>query len=334
MLEQAATRGHHVRALVRNPGAVRAPAGVELIQGTPSNIDDVRKAAQGSEAVITALNNSRASDNPWAKPVSPPMFMTDVTRDVLTVMGEQDIRRIVVTSGADPAQLNPVFKALIRVSNLKAVNDDHQGVDRVVRASDRHWTLAKQFASNHLGHFALTGLLLDLLQAGRDPRVVTVTSDLHRGSRIDFDDLTGARRYAPMGFNRQSKFANVVFALELDRRLRAVGSPVRSLLAHPGFSATNLQTSGPTGLLRTFVTLARGLMAQDAAMGALPQLYAATAPDVEGGQFFGPDGFRELRGHPTTVRPDPAAEDMETARRLWQLSEDLTGVSYASALSA
>ncbi|MEQ4725825.1 oxidoreductase [Nonomuraea sp. B19D2] len=191
-----------------------------------------------------------------------------------------------------------------------------------------------QFASNHLGHFALTGLLLDLLQAGRDPRVVTVVSDLHRGARIDFDDLTGARRYAPMRFYRQSKFANVVFALELDRRLRAVGSPVRSLLAHPGFSATNLQTSGPTGLLRTFVTLGRGLMAQDASMGALPQLYAATAPAVEGGQFFGPDGFRELRGHPTTVRPDPAAEDLQTARRLWQLSEDLTGVSYASTFSA
>ncbi|MFI7635201.1 oxidoreductase [Nonomuraea sp. NPDC049400] len=191
-----------------------------------------------------------------------------------------------------------------------------------------------QFASNHLGHFALTGLLLDLLQTGRDPRVVTVTSDLHRGARIDFDDLTGARRYAPMRFYRQSKFANVVFALEFDRRLRAVGSPVRSLLAHPGFSATNLQTSGPTGLLRTFVTLGRGLMAQDASMGALPQLYAATAPAVAGGQFFGPDGFRELRGHPTTVRPDPAAEDLETARRLWQLSEDLTGVSYASTFSA
>jgi NAD(P)-dependent dehydrogenase (short-subunit alcohol dehydrogenase family) len=191
-----------------------------------------------------------------------------------------------------------------------------------------------QFAGNHLGHFALTGLLLDLLRAGRDPRVVTVTSDLHRGARIHFDDLTGARWYAPMRFYRQSKFANVVFALEFDRRLRAAGSPVRSLLAHPGFSATNLQTSGPTGLLRTFVTLGRGLLAQDAATGALPQLYAATAPTVEGGQFLGPDGFRELRGHPTTVRPDPAAEDPETARRLWQLSEDLTGVSYAAALSA
>jgi uncharacterized protein YbjT (DUF2867 family) len=150
VLARAAARGHRVRALVRNPEAVQAPAGVELIQGTPSNIDDIRKAAQGSEAVISALNNSRASNNPWAKPVSPPMFITDVTRDTLTVMGEQNIRRIVLTStqgaGDDWARLNPVFKALISVSNLKAAYDDHHGVDRVVRASDTDWTLARAVA--------------------------------------------------------------------------------------------------------------------------------------------------------------------------------------------
>ncbi|MFF0086026.1 NAD(P)-binding oxidoreductase [Streptomyces canus] len=135
---------------MRNPEAVQAPAGVELVQGTPSNIDDIRKAAQGSEAVISALNNSRASDNPWAKPVSSPMFMTDVTRDTLTVMGEQHIRRIVVTStqgvGDDWARINPVFKALINASILKAAYDDHRGVDQLVRASDTDWTLARPVA--------------------------------------------------------------------------------------------------------------------------------------------------------------------------------------------
>ncbi len=150
LLAQAAARGHRVRALVRNPGAVQAPAGVELIQGTPSDIDDLRKAAQGTEAVITALNNSRASDNPWAKPVSPPGFMTDVTRDTLTVMGEQDIRRIVVTStqgaGDDWPRINPIFRALISVSTIKAAYDDHHGVDRLVRASDTDWTLARPVA--------------------------------------------------------------------------------------------------------------------------------------------------------------------------------------------
>ncbi|MDX3847783.1 NAD(P)-dependent oxidoreductase [Streptomyces europaeiscabiei] len=133
--------------MVRNPDAVQAPVGVELIQGTPSNIDDIRKAAQGSEAVISVLNNSRASDNPWAKAVSPPTFMTDATRNTLTVMGEQNIRRIVLTStqntGDGRASVNPAFKALIKLSNLKATFHDHDGVDEVVRASDTDWTLVR-----------------------------------------------------------------------------------------------------------------------------------------------------------------------------------------------
>jgi len=147
VLTQAVARGHRVRALVRDPDAVQAPHGVELIQGTPSNIDDLRKAAQGCAAVISALNNSRASDNPWAKPVSPPMFMTDAIRNTLAVMSEQGIRRIVVTSaqsaGDGRADLNPLFKALVRFSNLKAGFDDHDGVDEVVRASDTDWTLVR-----------------------------------------------------------------------------------------------------------------------------------------------------------------------------------------------
>lgn len=148
VLEHAARRGHLVRALVRDPDAVQAPAGVELVQGTPANIDDIRRAARGTEAVISVLNNARASDNPWAKPVSPPTFMTDAARDTLTVMGEQGIRRIVLTStqgaGDDWARLTPLVKAFITLSNIKAGFDDHTGVDQVVRASsDIDWTLAR-----------------------------------------------------------------------------------------------------------------------------------------------------------------------------------------------
>jgi NAD(P)-dependent dehydrogenase (short-subunit alcohol dehydrogenase family) len=163
---------------------------------------------------------------------------------------------------------------------------------------------------------------------------VTVSSIVHRGARIHFDDISGARKYAPMEYYGQSKFANVLFALELDRRLRAAGSPVRSVLAHPGYTATNLQTTGPTGLFRLFGSIGNRLVAQGVEMGSLPQLYAATAPDVDSGQFFGPRGWRELRGHPAAVRPDPAAEDPEAARRLWRLSEELTGVRYTIATSA
>jgi uncharacterized protein YbjT (DUF2867 family) len=148
VLTHAARRGHRVRALVRNPDKVQAPAGVELIQGTPANIDDIRKAAEGAEAVISVLNNARASDNPWAKPVSPPMFMTTATRHTLTVMGEQGIRRIVLTStqgaGDDWARLNPLVKAFINLSNIKAGFADHTGVDQVIRASSGiDWTLAR-----------------------------------------------------------------------------------------------------------------------------------------------------------------------------------------------
>ncbi|MEV2272701.1 oxidoreductase [Nonomuraea africana] len=186
-----------------------------------------------------------------------------------------------------------------------------------------------QFACNHLGHFALTGLLLDLLAAGRDPRVVTVSSINHRKGRIRFDDLAGERGYSAMGCYDQSKFANAVFGWELHRRLTEAGSPVRSVLAHPGYTATNLQTSAPIGLWRVvFGRIGNPLFAQTPAQGALSQLYAATDPGVEGGQFIGPDGLAELRGGPTRVRLSPEAADAETGRRLWEVSEQLTDVRF------
>ncbi|MFC9297242.1 oxidoreductase [Streptomyces sp. NPDC057011] len=185
-----------------------------------------------------------------------------------------------------------------------------------------------QFGTNHLGHFALTGLLLERLRAGTDPRVVTVSSTLHKNGAIHFDDLDGSRSYTPRGFYAQSKYANVLFGLELDRRLRANAVPVRSVLAHPGYSATNLQSSGPTGLLKAILKVTNRLVAQDMETGALNQLYAAAAPNAQGGQFIGPDGRNEAKGHPTLVQPVESATDPATARRLWDLSEQLTGVHY------
>src|SRR6266849_7474658 len=140
-----------------------------------------------------------------------------------------------------------------------------------------------QFATNHLGHFALTGLLFDTIRHGQDPRVITVSSNEHRGGSIHFDDLTGERSYSPRAFYRQSKFANVLFGLELDRRLRAAGAPVKSVLAHPGYAATNLQSSTAPGLLRFAMEIGNRLIAQSAAMGALDELYAAVGPSAEGG---------------------------------------------------
>jgi uncharacterized protein YbjT (DUF2867 family) len=147
VLRQAAERGHRVRALVRKPDAMTVPAGVELIAGTPANIDDLRTAAKGTDAVVSVLNNARASDNPWAKPITPPGFMTSAARDTLTVMAEQGISRIVLTSsqgvGDDWRRLSPFVRAFIKASNIKAGFEDHNGVDAVMRASDTDWTLAR-----------------------------------------------------------------------------------------------------------------------------------------------------------------------------------------------
>jgi NAD(P)-dependent dehydrogenase (short-subunit alcohol dehydrogenase family) len=185
-----------------------------------------------------------------------------------------------------------------------------------------------QFATNHLGHFALSGLLFETIRCGRDARVVTITSIEHKGGSIHFDDLAGERSYSPRAFYQQSKFANVLFGLELDRRVRAAGVPVRSVLAHPGYANTNLQSTGPTGLMRQLMKISNPLFAQSAAMGALNELYAAVDPAAESGGLYGPDGLGEMRGHPTELQPATSARNERTARDLWELSEELTGVTW------
>ncbi len=192
-----------------------------------------------------------------------------------------------------------------------------------------------QLGTNHLGHFALTGLLLERLKAGSKPRVVTVSSTAHRTGRIDFDDLQGERRYMRWTAYGQSKLANLLFAFELDRRLRAAGMGLRSMAAHPGYAATNLQAAGPSvgggifaALNTSVMWVANRIIAQSAEDGALPTLYAATFPDLPGGTFVGPGGFMEQRGAPRPVSSSRASQDIDDARRLWAVSEELTGVSF------
>jgi hypothetical protein len=190
-----------------------------------------------------------------------------------------------------------------------------------------------QFSVNHLGHFALTGLLLERLLAAPAGRVVTLSSPMAEAGRLDFDDLMRRRRYERWGAYSQSKLANLLFALELDRRLEARSAALLSVAAHPGFAATNLQKSGPAlggaGLTSFSMRLILPF-AQAAQSGALPQLYAAAAPGVQGGEYYGPDGPGQLRGGPRKVQPmfNRAWQDPEIARRLWQVSQDLTGVRY------
>jgi NAD(P)-dependent dehydrogenase (short-subunit alcohol dehydrogenase family) len=184
-----------------------------------------------------------------------------------------------------------------------------------------------QFGTNHLGHFLLTTLLLDLMEGREDARVVTLSSTAHKMGRIAFDNLNGDRHYFRWFAYGQSKLANLLFALELDRRLRAQGSTVKSLAAHPGYAATNLQSAAPPLVDRVVMKVSNAVIAQSDDMGALPTLFAATQPGLSGGTYVGPDGPGEQRGHPTIVKPSGRARGEESARRLWQVSEELTGVA-------
>jgi NAD(P)-dependent dehydrogenase (short-subunit alcohol dehydrogenase family) len=186
-----------------------------------------------------------------------------------------------------------------------------------------------QLGTNHLGHFALTGLLLDRLLATPHARVVTVSSTAHKFGSMRFDDLQSERSYHRWPAYGQSKLANLLFALELDRRLRATDADVLSVAAHPGYTATNLQFAAtPSRIERIGSLVLNRIYAQGVDRGALPTLYAAVA-DVPGGSFVGPDGFQEMRGQPKIVVPTRAARDPEKARRLWEISEQLTGVHFA-----
>lgn len=193
-----------------------------------------------------------------------------------------------------------------------------------------------QFGTNYLGPAALTWLLMPALRRGRNPRVVTVSSAAATGSRLDLDDPNfERRRYNPATAYRQSKLADQVFAAELDRRLRAAHDPVLSVAAHPGYSRSELGStmakSQSNALVRTVVdtTIRLGelFLAQNVRMGALPQLYAATAPGIRGGEYVGPRGPFGVRGHPAVGRPLPPARDRELGARLWDLTAKLTGIT-------
>jgi NAD(P)-dependent dehydrogenase (short-subunit alcohol dehydrogenase family) len=206
-----------------------------------------------------------------------------------------------------------------------------------VMATPPRWTVdgfELQLATNHLGHFALTGLLLDrLLAAEGEPRVVTVSSVAHRFGHIAFEDLQRERSYHPWPAYAQSKLANLLFAYELQRRADHAHLALLSVAAHPGYTSTRLLTSGPTlggpNVQAWIMGAVSPLLGQSAARGALPTLYAATVPELAGGSFVGPGGPLELRGAPHLVGSSAASKDPETARRLWEVSESLTGVRFS-----
>ena len=236
----------------------------------------------------------------------------------------------------DLSQLSAVHEAAARFSAAHERLDvlcNNAGVMAIPRSLSADG-FEMQFAVNHLGHFALTGLLLGPLLRAAAPRVVTVSSSAHRIGRMHFDDLDGERHYQKWVAYGQSKLANLLFAYELQRRLSARCTHAISVACHPGYAATNLQHVGPalTGarVRALFYRVGNALIAQSAEHGAWPTLYAATAPDVAPGDYIGPCGPGEIAGAPAHVHSSRVSHDPELAERLWRISVDRTGVDYAA----
>ncbi len=190
-----------------------------------------------------------------------------------------------------------------------------------------------QFGTNHLGHFALTGLLLDTILNTAGSRIVNLASNAHKWGQVNFDDLMRAKKYKKWEAYGQSKVSNLLFTYELARKLDAAGKrETLAVAAHPGYSATNLQSAGPrmegSSFGEALMSVGNSLLAQSAAMGTLPTLFAATEADVKSGDYIGPDGFQEFWGHPKKVSSNDHSRDEAVAARLWDVSEELTGVRF------
>ena len=247
----------------------------------------------------------------------------------------EQIRAVAPAAELSLAQLDLGDLASVQAF-AEGFRSDHDGLDLLINnagvmAPPRQLTadgFELQFGTNHLGHFALTGRLIGAMEGREDARVVTVSSIAARGGRIKFDDLQSERRYNRWAAYNQSKLADLMLALELDRRLRAAGSTVKSLAAHPGWSATNLQSAAAPLIDRAFMRVVNATLAQSADAGTLPILYAATEPGLEGGVYIGPDGIGEFRGRPREVTPTAMALAEGAGVQLWTVSEELTGVSF------
>lgn len=257
--------------------------------------------------------------------------------------GNAALSRIVAAGGQGSREVNVTLQQLDLTSldsvrsAADALRATYPRIDLLINNAGVMWTPKQvtadgfelQFGTNHLGHFALTGLLLDHLLPVRGSRVVTISSLGHRlRAAIHFDDLQWERRYDRIAAYGQSKLANLLFTYELQRRLSATpDAKTIAIAAHPGGSNTELTRNMPA-IFRPAAAALGPVLFQSAAMGALPTLRAATDPDVQGGQYFGPDGFLEQRGHPKLVKSSAQSHDAELQRRLWAVSEELTGVSF------
>ena len=273
-----------------------------------------RYLARAGAAVILACRNAEKGEAARAK-IGSESPSADVQVRILDVADLESVRRF----AAEFLGENRPLDLLINNAGVMALPER--------RTTPQGFEM--QFGTNHLGHFALTGLLLPALLRQMGSRVVTVSSIAHKGGKLNLDDLNAERSYDPRKAYQQSKLANLVFGLELDRRLRARGANTMSVIAHPGVAVTNIVSNGMgTGLRGRIVGIVFPFVGQSDDRGSWPLLYAATSPEVHGGGYYGPDGIAEIRGTPVEVKPKPHAMDPAAGKRLWEVSEELTGVGY------
>jgi NAD(P)-dependent dehydrogenase (short-subunit alcohol dehydrogenase family) len=277
----------------------------------------------GRSVIVTGANSgigaaaARALASAGARVVLAVRSLDKGRAAAATMAGETEVRELDLASLASVREFAAAWDGEIDL----LINHAGVMVPPLTRTADG---FELQFGTNHLGHFALTNLLLEHVSGP----VVTVSSTAHRFGRIDFEDLNWERKpYNAWRAYGQSKLANLLFTAELQRRLTAAGSDVLATAAHPGYAATNLQSHSQRRSLDLVMAISNRLFAQDENGGALPTLYAAVA-DIPGNGFAGPGGFMEQRGAPKLVGRSAAAQDMDVARRLWDVSEELTGVRF------
>jgi NAD(P)-dependent dehydrogenase (short-subunit alcohol dehydrogenase family) len=286
---------------------------------TPAEIPDMT----GRNVIVTGANSgigraaARTLAEAGARVVLAVRNLDKGRAAAATMPGETEVRRLDLASLASVREFAAAWDGEIDL----LINNAGVMVPPLTRTAEG---FELQFGTNHLGHFALTNLLLEHVTG----RVVTVSSTGHRFGSIDFDDLNWERKpYKAWRAYGQSKLANLLFTAELQRRLTAAGSDVLATAAHPGYAATNLQSHSQRRSMDLIGAIGNRLFAQDENAGALPTLYAAVA-DIPGNSFAGPGGFMQQRGAPKLVERSAAAQDMDVARRLWDVSEELTGVRF------
>jgi NAD(P)-dependent dehydrogenase (short-subunit alcohol dehydrogenase family) len=282
---------------------------IVIVTGANSGLgfEDTRALAKKGAAVIMACRSADKAEDA-ARQIRAEFPAADLTLMPLDLANLDSVRQF----AQDFTQHYKTLNLLINNAGVMALPNRRETADG----------FEMQMGTNHLGHFALTGLLMPLIAGTRGARVVNVSSGAHRMGRINFDDLQWEKSYGRWPAYGQSKLANLLFTYELQRRFETAGTDALAVAAHPGYANTHLQRhSGFFGITNHFI-------AQSQEMGALPTLYAATMPGVKGGQYFGPDGLFHMRGYPELAESNKRSHDAAVAARLWSVSEELTGVHY------